>query len=69
MKIKDEIQKVWVKEFDSLNLSTVARELGLSVLTVRNAVYKGVCSQKSMDLINNYILNRREKMLILLSDE
>ena len=69
MKINDEITKVWIKEFQSLNITAVASELDLAVTTVRNAVFKGTCNQKTMDKINNYILSRRERMLMLLSNE
>lgn len=68
MIINKQITDFWNKEFEGLNVSTVARQTKLSRQAIYNAL-KGECSQRTMDKINAYLEKRKSKLTNLVKTD
>lgn len=68
MEVQKKILNAWAKEFRHLNKTQVAAEIGISRTAINNALI-GKCTQRTVDKINEYIIERKKKIKTLCSQD
>lgn len=60
MKIHPDLQKTWLENYSHGDFAAIHRETGISVVTIRNAIEKGLCARTTMDKINEYYIQKNK---------
>lgn len=61
MKVHPDLQKTWLENYSHGDFAAIHRETGISVVTIRRSIEEGVCSQKTMEKINEYYIRKNER--------